>query len=448
LYHHPEEGKQRNENHSQPLAAEFPATSIPFNCIAPSITPHYLLATRRTIVILCHMNHTQYMNQAFMMALSRMGITSPNPPVGAIVVKNGSIVSSGGTQVCGGDHAEVCALTQAGDHARGADMYVTLEPCCHHGKTPPCTDAIIRAGISHVIIPIIDPNPKVSGKGVETLRAAGVTVTILSELEEHARQILNPFFTRIEKRRPHVLYKMAHTADGFTATNDGHSQWISNTASRCIAHRLRSCADAILIGKNTALLDNPSLTCRLKDFSESVTQTLSRDSKTLSGIDNIFLRYILSESFDHVSIDPFRMMAGLPGFTDSAIHFIDDNNCIIFEREEIIAQRKNDRITAMLIERKLLHGIQPGADITEAIMQYLYEKGALFVLLEGGSTLAGSFFKKKFVDQYLSVTAPKLLGSGRNILNGVHTHAMSEAVPLRDISTCMIDGDLIYHGYL
>ena len=199
------------------------------------------------------------MLKAFEAAFSRCGYTSPNPPVGAVVVKDGRIISSGGTQFCGGDHAEVCAINSAGGDADGAELYVTLEPCSHYGKTPPCTDKIISSGIKRVYLPILDSNPKVSGNGVRILRDNGIEVIIVEEFKDYAIDMYRSFFTLINKKRSYLIHKSAVTLDGFIADANGSSKWISNEISRYISHRLRAVNDAVIIGKNTLLADNPSL---------------------------------------------------------------------------------------------------------------------------------------------------------------------------------------------
>jgi diaminohydroxyphosphoribosylaminopyrimidine deaminase / 5-amino-6-(5-phosphoribosylamino)uracil reductase len=391
--------------------------------------------------------HAQFMKQVFFTALSRMGITSPNPPVGALVVKNGIVIADGGTQVCGGAHAERCALEKAGASAEGADMYVTLEPCCHFGKTPPCTNAIIASKIARVFIPIIDPNPKVSGMGVKALRDAGIEVTILDEYSAYARQILEPFFTRIYKKRPMVLYKTAHTADGCTATDCGDSKWISSELSRYVVHRLRALTDAIMIGKNTCAEDNPSLTCRMDDFPEQ-TRNKFTENIIFSGEDNILLKYLLSPDYDHCGRDPLRIIAGLPDLHGINMNFTADDNYMVFEKEENLEAIKNNPGLKNIIEQGTLLIIPRGADREEFMLASLFEKGVNYILLEGGGTLAGSFFRKKLIDQFMSFTAPKIIGGGREILSSGNTVSMADAMTLSDISCAFLGGDLLYHGYL
>src|SRR5262245_31687444 len=202
-----------------------------------------------------------WMRRALELAEQGRGHVEPNPLVGAVVVRDGRVVGEGWHQKFGGPHAEVFALAAAGEAARGATLYVSLEPCCHFGKTPPCSEAIIQAGIARVVAALRDPFPKVDGGGFKVLRAAGIQVTE-GVGESAARRLNAPFVTLVTVGRPHVHAKWAMTLDGKIATRTGHSQWISNEASRRLVHLLRGFMDGILVGIGTALADNPQLTAR------------------------------------------------------------------------------------------------------------------------------------------------------------------------------------------
>lgn len=206
-------------------------------------------------------DHDSWMRHALALAERGRGYVEPNPVVGAVVVREGVVVGEGWHQRYGGPHAEVHALEAAGDAARGATLYVTLEPCCHHGKTLPCTDAVLRAGISRVVAAMEDPFPQVAGKGAAVLRATGVEVEI-GVCDPEARRLNAPYLTLLEKGRPYVHAKWAMTLDGKIATRTGDSKWISNRASRRVVHELRGRMDAILVGIGTALADDPQLTAR------------------------------------------------------------------------------------------------------------------------------------------------------------------------------------------
>jgi diaminohydroxyphosphoribosylaminopyrimidine deaminase/5-amino-6-(5-phosphoribosylamino)uracil reductase len=202
-----------------------------------------------------------YMQQALTLARLALGQVSPNPAVGALVVWGDEVVGQGYTQPPGSSHAEIVALEQAGEAARGAAMYVTLEPCCHYGRTPPCTKAIIEAGISQVHIATLDPNPKVDGKGKAELEAAGIEV-FLGEGKQEARDIIEAYAKYITSGMPFVTAKYAMSLDGKIATYSGDSKWISNEEARHYAHYLRYTSDAIMAGVNTVLADDPHLTAR------------------------------------------------------------------------------------------------------------------------------------------------------------------------------------------
>lgn len=208
------------------------------------------------------MTDSEWMERALALAKRGKGHTAPNPTVGAVLVRDGVVVGEGYHTAAGQPHAEIEALRAAGDQARGATLYVTLEPCCHHGRTPPCTEAILAAGVARVVIGTGDPNPAVAGQGIAQLRAAGVAVEV-GVLEAQCRRINQPFFVRVTMGLPLATLKMALSLDGKLATRSGRSRWITGEAARADAHRLRAEADAVLVGARTALLDDPLLTCRL-----------------------------------------------------------------------------------------------------------------------------------------------------------------------------------------
>ena len=210
-----------------------------------------------------YMKNTDYMELALSLAKRALGSTSPNPAVGAVVVKDGVIVGEGYTQPPGSAHAEVVALKQAGVNSSGAVMYVTLEPCCHFGRTPPCTQAIISSGISEIHIASLDPNPLVSGKGKAELEDAGIK-TVLGEHKEEALELNEGYTKFITTGDPFVITKFAMSLDGKLATRTGDSRWISGEESRRYAHKLRRSVDAIIVGVGTVLADDPRLTVRAK----------------------------------------------------------------------------------------------------------------------------------------------------------------------------------------
>ena len=203
------------------------------------------------------------MDQALALAARARGRTRPNPLVGCVIVRDDRVVGRGFHPKAGEPHAEVFALAEAGEAARGATVFVTLEPCSHHGRTPPCADALIRAGVARVVVAMTDPNPRVSGRGVQRLREAGIEVTV-GLREEQARALNGPFLSWITRGRPQVTLKMAASLDGKTATHTGESQWITGPLARQRVQRLRDTHDLVLVGIGTVLADNPRLNCRLK----------------------------------------------------------------------------------------------------------------------------------------------------------------------------------------
>ena len=207
---------------------------------------------------------TQYMQRAIELARGALGLASPNPSVGAVIVKDGRVVGEGWTQPVGGPHAEIIALRQAGEAARGAAIYTTLEPCCHFGRTPPCTRALLDAGIAEVHSAIVDPNEQVNGAGAAELRSAGVNVT-LGECAEEAAETMEGFLHRIRTGLPFVTAKFAMSLDGKIATVTGASRWVTGEEGRRHAHVLRAACDAIMAGAGTVTIDNPQLTARDAD---------------------------------------------------------------------------------------------------------------------------------------------------------------------------------------
>ena len=205
---------------------------------------------------------THYMRMAMRLALKGAGRTSPNPMVGAVLVKHGEVIATGYHKVAGEDHAEIVALKRAGDRAKGATLYINLEPCSHHGRTPPCTMSLIRAGLGAVVAGMKDPNPRVRGRGLRQLRQAGIEVRV-GVLEPQCRTLNEAFVKYITRGLPFVILKLAASLDGKIAAGSGDARWISSEASRRVVHRLRNQVDAVLVGAGTVVADDPQLTCRI-----------------------------------------------------------------------------------------------------------------------------------------------------------------------------------------
>jgi diaminohydroxyphosphoribosylaminopyrimidine deaminase/5-amino-6-(5-phosphoribosylamino)uracil reductase len=395
-----------------------------------------------------------FMADALRLALAGMGRTSPNPSVGAVIARGGTLVSTGRTGPYGGDHAEVSAIKAARQDLRGAEMHISLEPCCHHGRTPPCTDAIIAAGISRVHIPLLDPNPLVAGKGALALREAGVEVVIRRDLASSAADIIRPFRKFIMRKRPFTVLKLALTLDGRTATEGGDSRWISNDCSRFVAHRLRSLCDAVIVGKNTLAADNPSLTVRLGDFPPEVADAFRLDGFSIGGYDNYLLRAITGPGEGLFGTkEPLRVAFGLPANPDWKANFFRTDNYLVLESEVRRAALLENcpgaaRLRAEADAGRLvfLPGDSP-AGLAAVGQEELARRGVMIAMLEGGSTLAGAYLDAGEIDQFLFFIAPRIAGAGRPALAGRGADVIRETLELKDVSTAWLRGDLMYCGY-
>ncbi len=398
-------------------------------------------------------NSRELMEMAMEIGFGRMGKTSPNPPVGAVIVRNGRIISSGGTSPCGSDHAEVCAIKNAKEDLTGSEMYVSLEPCCHYEKkTPPCTDAIKEAGISRVIVPVLDPNPAVAGKGIETLRGAGIDVVIMSEMSEKAYDLIRHFRKYILKNTPYVIHKSALTLDGKIASKTGDSKWISSEYSRYISHKLRSVVDAVIIGKNTMVKDDPALDVRADLFPEDIKDYFDGSDFIIDGKPSFFLEMLLKSKMIDMSVMPLRVVIGLPDKIDFRKKIFNDDNYLLFvneTRKESILKEHEDENINKLIESKNIVFTSGHSRIEQirSILDELYKRGRTMVMLEGGGILAGSFFEAGEIDQFMYFVAPRIIGSGTDLLKAEGKPAISESRKLYDISTVMLKDDLLYNAY-
>lgn len=322
------------------------------------------------------MDHADYMKLALSLARSTIGQTSPNPSVGCVLVKDGQMVSTGVHVKAGGDHAEVMAIKGAGPLANGSTLYVTLEPCSHYGKTPPCTDLIIKSGVKKVFVSCLDPNPKVAGKGIETLRQAGIEVEV-GLCEEEGRQINEMFFHYIQTKTPFVTLKAAVTLDGKIATKFGDSKWITSEDSRKDVHHLRHIHDGILVGINTILTDNPLLTTRRPQGGKNP------------------IRVILDT---HLKIPICAKV-------------IQDRSAetIIFTGNEINEEKRKQ------IEREKVEVIKLSSrniDVQE-MLKVLGERNVMSLLVEGGSDVHASFIESKGFQKMIVYMAPVIIG-GKN----------------------------------
>ncbi len=395
------------------------------------------------------MKNRIYMERALKIAFERMGKTSPNPPVGAVIVRDDRVIATGGTGPYGFSHAEAAAIEEAGNACVGADMYVSLEPCNHQGKTPPCTSTIIKAGISRVFVPVLDPNPLVSGKGIAELSKAGIEVVFMEEMAGFAVDIIRPFRKYIMRRRPFVVSKSAVTLDGRIAAKTGDSRWISSDYSRYLTHRLRSKVDAIVIGKNTFLCDNPSLNVRLDSFDDEVARFFSGTEPSMMGRDNFLLKSLVTEDVAEPR-DPLRIVMGFPEKIDAGCNIMADDNYLFFERKDraegIIKSVKTAREMLAAGRLHLVDAATPMEEV-RAVAEELARRGVMLVLLEGGGRLAGSFLDAGEIDQFFYIITPKVAGAGVSPLSGTGVDAIADALVLRDVSMMPVKDDLIYTGY-
>lgn len=322
-------------------------------------------------------DHARWMTQALALGRRGMGQTWPNPAVGCIVVDDGRVVGRGWTQPGGRPHAEAQALAMAGDAARGATAYVTLEPCAHHGKTPPCSDALINAGVARVVAPLADSDPRVSGKGFDRLRENGVEV-ITGILASEAMQDHAGFFLRVEQGRPFLTLKLAMTLDGRIATATGESQWITGASARHAVHALRATHDAVLVGGGTARADNPRLTVRGLSVAKQPVRVVASRHLDLP---------LLSDLARTATEVPLWLCHG----TDA--------------RSDLVTAWK--QIGATLLPTPLSGGRLDAA----AILSALGQQGLTRVFCEGGGQLAASLLAQDLVDELHVFTAGMALGA-------------------------------------
>lgn len=361
--------------------------------------------------------HEKYMRMALDLAERARGRTSPNPLVGAVIVRDGEIVGQGYHQKAGTPHAEVHALRAAGEQARGAALYVTLEPCSHFGRTPPCSEAVIGAGIKEVYVAMQDPNPLVAGRGIKQMQEAGLAV-YSGLLENEAHRMNETFIKYITSKIPFVLLKSAMTADGKIASSAGHSRWVTGETARERVHRLRDGYDAILVGVNTVLADNPSLTCRLPDGTGRDPIRIILDSAARTPPEAV----ILTQKSDA----PTYIVV-----TDKAP--LDRIKSLASGKAKIIRISQD------------LHG---RVDLRK-LLGKLGEMEVTSVLVEGGAEVAASFLDNGLIDKVLTFIAPKIIG-GRQApgpVGGIGKALMTQAIKLNDTRWGQVGEDFFIEGY-
>lgn len=355
----------------------------------------------------------KYMRLAMQLAGNAIGRTSPNPLVGAVIVKDNRVVGCGWHRKAGTPHAEVHALNQAGELAQGADVYVTLEPCAHYGKTPPCAKALVEAKVKNVYGGLLDVNPKVAGKGFKILEDAGIHVEY-GFLQDELRKQNEVFFKWIEHKKPYVVLKAAMTLDGKIATATGQSKWITNETSRAYGYKLRDIYDGIMVGINTVIEDNPMLTARVdggKNPIRIVVDSSLRIDINANVVQDKSAKTIVATT-DKADKDKILKLQA------------QDVDVIVVDKDE------NDKV-----------------DI-EKLLDILGQQNICSILVEGGATLSGSFVAKKLVDKVYFFIAPKIVGgkeaktpvAGTGILN------LQEALALKDIQIEKLEEDILIIG--
>ena len=365
------------------------------------------------------MNFTMdYMEQALSLARLALGQASPNPAVGAVVVKDDEIAGQGYTQPPGCPHAEVVALTQAGERGRGSVMYVTLEPCCHYGRTPPCIQAIITAGIGEVHLAMLDPNPLVSGRGKEELEKEGIR-TYVGEHDAEAREINEAYIKFITTGMPFVTAKFAVSLDGKIATRSGDSKWISGEMARKQVHRLRYTADAIMAGVNTVLADDPHLTTRCGGKGGTVRK------------------------------QPLRVIVDGKGHTPlTAQVFNEPGSTLVALGRMVKAEEKTAfaQVGAELLELPSAEGL---VDLKK-LLKALGEREIASVLVEGGGILLGSLFDGGLVDKVIAFIAPIIIGGeeARTAVGGIGVDKVVDSIKLKRVSVEKLGEDIMVSGYV
>ncbi|NOY23122.1 MAG: bifunctional diaminohydroxyphosphoribosylaminopyrimidine deaminase/5-amino-6-(5-phosphoribosylamino)uracil reductase RibD [Acidobacteria bacterium] len=342
------------------------------------------------------MFHIEFMQRALNLAKKGLGHVSPNPAVGCVIVKQGRIIGEGYHQYFGGPHAEINAIQNATEPVAGNDVYVTLEPCSHYGKTPPCVDRLIQEQVKRVFIAIKDPNPEINGRGIRKLIQAGIEVSV-GHMEAEAEELNRFFIHFISTGRPYVILKAAITLDGFIADSTGNSKWISNSASRSEVHLLRSQVDAVLIGAGTVRTDNPKLNVRMVKGRNPQKIVLS-NSGNLSPKSNVFTdRTILVTAPDALTDEKKMKFQGI------GVQLLEDSGPVL-----------------------------------TPLLKSFATMGLTSLLVEGGAGIFGAFTEQRLVDEFLIYVAPVILGDGIPLFR-MRGRTMAEAIRLsgQDTRICL-----------
>ncbi|MBW8056416.1 MAG: bifunctional diaminohydroxyphosphoribosylaminopyrimidine deaminase/5-amino-6-(5-phosphoribosylamino)uracil reductase RibD [candidate division NC10 bacterium] len=357
-----------------------------------------------------------HMERALSLAARGRGRTSPNPMVGAVLIREGAIIGEGYHAYAGSDHAEVVALRAAGGAARGAVCYVTLEPCAHYGKTPPCTEALIEAGIAKVVVAAYDPNPVVAGRGVRRLREVGVSLEV-GLLQEEAVRLNEAYFKHIRTREPFVLLKAALSLDGKLATRTGDSQWIAGELARHCVHEMRNTVDAVAVGIGTVLRDDPMLTTRLGGEEDRDPLRVVVDSRGRLPLTARLLR-----SGSHPPL-----VAASPRISPARIRQLRERG----------------------VEVLVLPSGEGGVSLPDLIRE-LGRRDITSVMIEGGGKLATFALQAGIVDKLILMVAPILIGGKKapTLLQGNGIEKLSEALHVKQLTVERLGDDLLLQGYL
>ncbi len=358
-----------------------------------------------------------YMQRALELAAMGTGYVHPNPLVGCVVVKDGQIIGEGYHQRYGEAHAEVHALQAAGAAAKDAVLYVTLEPCSHTGKTPPCAEAVVRAGVARVVVAMRDPNPLVDGGGLARLREAGVSYTV-GVCEEESRRLNEAFVHYVTTQRPFVTLKCAITLDGKIATRTGASRWITGPAARELVHQLRHASDVILVGLGTVVHDDPLLTTRLPHGA---------------------------------GVNPLRVVvdSGLNLPLNAQLATVAPECRTLVATTESAPESRQQQLEARGVEILRCPAYDEGGVEIEAVWRMLGARGMTSVLVEGGARLSATLLRRRLIDKVLFFVAPKIIGGdGLSVIGACGVETMEQAIPFRNMTSRHVGEDVMLEAYL